>query len=67
MPDLRARQDRTAHSARSAQQTEPATGGLSPEERRELDTILDKIKKSGYSALTPAERDRLFNVSRKIK
>ena len=67
MPDLRARQDRTAHSARSAQQTEPATGGLSPEERRELDTILDKIKKPGYSAHTPAERDRLFNLRRKIK
>lgn len=44
-----------------------ATGGLTPEERRELDAILDKIKKSGYTALTPAERDRLFNVSRKIK
>lgn len=43
------------------------TGGLTAEERRELDAILDKIKKSGYTALTPAERDRLFNVSRKIK
>lgn len=41
--------------------------GLSSDERRELDIILEKIKKSGYSALTPAERDRLFSVSRKIK
>lgn len=56
----------TGSTNRSAN-TEPATGGLTAEERRELDAILDKIKKSGYSALTPAERDRLFNVSRKIK
>lgn len=42
-------------------------GGLSREERAELDAILDKIKKSGYPSLTPAERDRLFSVSRKIK
>lgn len=44
-----------------------ASGGLSREERAELDAILDKIKKSGYPSLTPAERDRLFSVSRKIK
>lgn len=42
-------------------------GELSRDESQELDTILDKIKKSGYSALTTEERDRLFNVSRKIK
>lgn len=41
--------------------------GLSRSERDQLDTILDKIKKSGYSSLTPEERDRLFSVSRKIK
>ena len=55
----------SATSTKSA--TSSTTSGLTPDERRELDTILDKIKKSGYSALTPAERDRLFNVSRKIK
>lgn len=36
-------------------------------DREVLDAILDKIKKSGYSALTPQERQRLFDVSRKIK
>lgn len=36
-------------------------------DRETLDNILDKIKKSGYSALTPEERQRLFDVSRKIK
>lgn len=35
--------------------------------RRELDTILDKIKKSGYSSLTAQERKRLFDVSSRIK
>lgn len=51
----------------SASPSGTPSGGLSPDERRELDIILEKIKKSGYSALTPAERDRLFSVSRKIK
>ena len=41
--------------------------GLSADERAELDAILDKIKKSGYTSLTSSERDRLFSVSRKIK
>lgn len=36
-------------------------------DRESLDSILDKIKKSGYAALTPEERQRLFDVSRKIK
>lgn len=68
VPNMRPRNQKanTGSTNRSAN-TEPATGGLTAEERRELDAILDKIKKSGYSALTPAERDRLFNVSRKIK
>ncbi|MDE6204957.1 MAG: rhomboid family intramembrane serine protease [Duncaniella sp.] len=41
--------------------------GLSADERALLDAILDKIKKSGYTSLTPSERERLFSVSRKIK
>lgn len=65
--DFRHRHTKTTHTARGPQQTGPATGGLTAEERRELDSILDKIKKSGYAALTPSERDRLFNTSRKIK
>ncbi len=33
----------------------------------ELNDILDKIRKSGYSGLTPDERRRLFELSRNIK
>lgn len=36
-------------------------------DQAELDIILDKIKKSGYSSLTPDERKRLFDVSKRIK
>lgn len=45
----------------------PGTPNCSRDDREALDAILDKIKKSGYSALTPQERQRLFDVSRKIK
>lgn len=52
-------------------QTPPPYGQKNPScddnDREILDAILDKIKKSGYSALTPEERQRLFDVSRKIK
>ena len=37
------------------------------DDREALDAILDKIKKSGYAGLTPEERQKLFDVSRKIK
>ena len=40
---------------------------VSREDQAELDAILDKIKKSGYTSLTPEERKRLFDVSRRIK
>lgn len=36
-------------------------------DRRDLDEILDKIKKSGYSSLSADERRRLFDVSSRIK
>lgn len=39
----------------------------SPEDQAELDKILDKIKKSGYTALTAEEKKRLFDVSKRIK
>ncbi|MCM1163274.1 MAG: rhomboid family intramembrane serine protease [Muribaculaceae bacterium] len=45
----------------------PAAAQSDIENRRELDSILDKIRQSGYSALTPQERKRLFDVSRNIK
>lgn len=34
-------------------------------EMEEIDTILDKIKKSGYSALTEEEKKRLFDAGKK--
>lgn len=37
------------------------------DDRETLDEILDKIKKSGYAALTPEERKKLFDVSRRMK
>ncbi|MDE6490744.1 MAG: rhomboid family intramembrane serine protease, partial [Muribaculaceae bacterium] len=42
------------------------TAGRSAD-RVDMDAILDKIKKSGYASLTADERQRLFDVSRKIK
>lgn len=36
-------------------------------DRASLDSILEKIKKSGYAGLTPEERKRLFDISRNIK
>ena len=35
------------------------------EEENELNRILDKVKKSGYEGLTPEEKRRLFDISRK--
>ncbi len=37
------------------------------DDRRNLDAILDKIKHSGYTALTADERRRLFEISRRVK
>ena len=39
----------------------------SPEDQAELDRILDKLKKSGYTALSAEEKKRLFDVSSRIK
>lgn len=36
-------------------------------EEEEFDDLLAKISRSGYSSLTPSERQRLFNLSQKIK
>lgn len=40
---------------------------ISRRDQRDLDEILDKVKRSGYSALTPEERKRLFDISNNIK
>lgn len=47
------------HAAASAQSQ--------ADDRRDLDLILDKIKRSGYSSLTADEKKRLFEVSSRIK
>lgn len=54
----------------SAQQTSTKSNTKStatPEDQAELDKILDKIKKSGYTALSADEKKRLFDVSSRIK
>lgn len=52
--------DNTPHNRR------PETDGeylkRKKQENDEIDRILDKIKKSGYSALTPEEKQRLFDA-----
>ena len=55
-----------ASSAPSAPRPK-APSAASAADQAELDNILDKIKKSGYSSLTADERARLFDVSRRIK
>ncbi len=44
-----------------------ATSDSTPDERKELDRLLDKIRTSGYASLTKAEQRRLIEVSRKIE
>ena len=58
---------RKTRSACTTDRPHSVPSGLTVEEREELDMILDKIKKSGYTSLTASERDRLFKVSRQIK
>lgn len=41
--------------------------GTSQADESTLDEILDKVKKSGYGALTKEEKQKLFDISRKIK
>ncbi|MDE6318038.1 MAG: rhomboid family intramembrane serine protease [Muribaculaceae bacterium] len=49
-------------------QTKKTTTITSEEnDRRNLDAILDKIKHSGYTALTPDERRQLFDISKRVK
>lgn len=43
------------------------SGDFTAEDRRELDRLLDKVKRSGYQSLTSAERKRLFDISGRIK
>lgn len=52
---------------RPGQEASADSGATDADDRRQLDEILDKIKRSGYGALTPDERRRLFEVSSRIK
>lgn len=42
-------------------------GNISAEDNRQLDIILDKVKRAGYNALSDDEKRRLFNISSRIK
>lgn len=53
---------KTSESTRKA-----SRDSLSSDDQAELDAILDKIKKSGYTALTSEEKRRLFDVSKRIR
>ena len=53
-----------SHQRRKPRPAPAPSREATPEET--LDAILDKIKKSGYTSLTPEERARLFDVSNKV-
>lgn len=55
---------RGRNTASDSSKSAPA---VDKDDRETLDEILDKIKKSGYAALTPEERKKLFDVSRRMK
>lgn len=63
----RSKQQASGSSSASSGRPQQSAPSCSADDREALDAILDKIKKSGYSALTPEERQRLFDVSKKIK
>ena len=68
---LRRGQDITAPvrrlvSGRDRRQRRNAAPSPTSSPQRELDEILDKIRRSGYSSLTADERRRLFDVSKKL-
>ncbi len=54
-------------STDSSSQGQNSSSANPADDRRQLDEILDKIKRSGYGALTDEERRRLFDVSSRIK
>ena len=45
--------------------TKPTSPKASKTELSEMDAILEKIKQSGYTALTDEEKEKLFNISKK--
>ena len=59
--------NKTPESSYKYQSSSASSPSIDDDDRAQLDEILDKIKKSGYAALTPEERKRLFDVSRRMK
>lgn len=55
------------NSTRTYSGANQSTQTMSKEDEQTLDIILDKIKKSGYTALSAEEKKRLFDVSKRIK
>jgi membrane associated rhomboid family serine protease len=51
----------------STASTSSSSERISKEDQEELDKILDKVKKSGYTALSAEEKRRLFDVSKRIR
>lgn len=52
---------------KKATRQQPSPQQTQADDRQNLDAILDKIKRSGYTALTPDERRQLFDISRRVK
>ena len=59
--------NKTPESSYKYQSSSASSPSIDDDDRAQLDEILDKIKKSGYAALTPEERKRLFDVSRRME
>lgn len=62
----RRRRYKHSSSRRDTGAKKQQSAGPRYEAQEELDKILDKIKKSGYSSLTAEEKKRLFDVSRRV-
>jgi len=54
-----------AHARASSVAPEPTSSSLSP--RAELDALLDKISAQGFGALSPHERQRLDELSQRLR
>ncbi|MDE7406892.1 MAG: rhomboid family intramembrane serine protease [Muribaculaceae bacterium] len=61
------RYHRSAAGSTGTTYAETSRSGLTREDQDRMNDILDKIKKSGYAALTSEERRILFDVSKRVK
>lgn len=62
-----AKQSSSASTTTTGNKRDEGNVNASHDDQETLNAILDKIKKSGYSALTAEEKRRLFDVSKRIK